>query len=74
MANQSGLRGVQSRWDGGDLVFETLAGVEALRIGANGVVSIAGIAYPTTDGAATTQLTTDGNGTLSFLPADDGIA
>lgn len=66
MANQSGLRGVQSRWDGGDLVFETLAGVEALRIGADGVVSIAGVAFPTADGTTGQVLKTDGSGTLTF--------
>jgi hypothetical protein len=66
MANQSGLRGVQSKWDGGDLVFETLAGVEVLRIGADGVLSIAGIAFPTADGTAGQVLKTDGSGTLSF--------
>lgn len=66
MANQSGLRGVQSRWDGGDLVFETTAGVEALRIGSDGVVSIAGVAFPTADGTTGQVLKTDGSGTLTF--------
>lgn len=66
MANQSGLRGVQSRWDGGDLVFSTLAGVEALRIGADGTVSISGIAYPTADGTDGQVIKTDGAGTLAF--------
>jgi hypothetical protein len=66
MANGTGLRGVQSRWDDGDLVFETLAGVEALRIGSDGVVSIAGIAFPTTAGTNGQVLKTDGSGTLSF--------
>jgi len=69
MANQSGLRGVQSRWDGGDLVFETLAGVEVLRIGADGVLSIAGLAFPTADGTPGQVLATNGSGTLAF--ADD---
>lgn len=66
MANGSGIRGVQSRWDDGDLVFETLAGVEALRIGSDGVVSIAGVAFPTADGTTGQVLKTDGSGTLTF--------
>jgi hypothetical protein len=70
MANGTGLRGVQSRWDDGDLVFETLAGVEALRIGADGVVSIAGIAFPTTIGANGTLLTSDGTKVVFAAPAE----
>lgn len=66
MANGSGIPGIQSRWDGGDLVFETLAGVEALRISAAGVVSIAGIAFPTADGTDGQVLKTDGAGQLAF--------
>lgn len=66
MANGTGNPGIQSTWDAGDLVFQTLAGVEVLRIGADGVVSIAGVAFPTADGTAGQVLTTDGAGTLTF--------
>lgn len=72
MANQSGAPGIQSRWDGGDLVFSTKAGVEVLRIGANGVVSIAGLAFPTADGTAGQVLKTDGLGTLAFANDETG--
>ena len=72
MANQSGLRGVQSKWDGGDLVFETLAGVEVLRIGADGVLSIAKLAFPTADGTAGQVLKTNGSGTLAFANDETG--
>jgi len=69
MANQSGAPGIQSKWDGGDLVFSTKAGVEVLRIGADGVLSISGIAYPTTVGADGTLLTSDGTKVVFEAPA-----
>jgi hypothetical protein len=69
MANQSGAPGIQSRWDGGDLVFSTKAGVEVLRLGSDGVVSIAGLTFPTADGTPGQVLATNGSGTLAF--ADD---
>lgn len=39
-------------------------------------VTINGVAYtwPAADGSSTNQLTTAGNGTLAWLPADDGAA
>lgn len=39
-------------------------------------VSINGVAYtwPSADGSSTNQLTTNGSGTLAWLPADDGAA
>lgn len=65
MSNGHGNPGIRSAWESGDLVF--YAGTtELLRLGADGVVSISGLAYPTADGTATQQLTTDGSGTLSF--------
>jgi hypothetical protein len=72
MANGTGLRGVQSRWDDGDLVFETLAGVEALRIGSDGVVSIAGIAFPTTAGTNGQVLKANASGDLIFAADETG--
>ena len=64
--NGSGNPGVRSEWQNGDLVFTTFAGVEILRLSATGVVSIAGVAFPTADGSPGQVLTTDGAGTLTF--------
>lgn len=66
MSNGTGNPGIRSTWENGDLVFQTLAGVEILRLSATGVVSIAGVAFPTADGLANQVLTTDGNGQLTF--------
>lgn len=66
MANGTGNPGIQSTWENGDLVFQTLAGVEIIRISASGVFSVAGVAFPTADGTVGQVLTTDGDGQLTF--------
>lgn len=66
MANGTGNPGIQSKWEDGDLVFQTRAGVEVLRLSATGVLSIAGLTFPVADGTANQVLATDGAGNLFF--------
>lgn len=66
MANGSGFRGIQSRWDDGDLVFETLAGVEVLRLAAAGSATLGGLAITGGTGTVGQVLTANGDGTASF--------
>ena len=41
---------------------------------ANVTINSVAYTFPAADGSSTNQLTTGGNGTLSWLPADDGAA
>lgn len=68
MANGTGNPGIQTAWEDGDLVFYGAGGtVEALRISADGTVSLNGVVFPADVGDAGDILTSDGTA-LSFAP------